>query len=232
MGVHNRHVILTSKSSRRRRFLLPLLAVGGVTIALLTLLTFRGSGQTVLIGTSLDGNSAPDFTLIDYRDQTISLSDFRGQVVVLTFIYTNCTDVCPVLADNLREAYAQLPENVRDNVALIAITVDPERDTSKALRAFSVQHGLADNPHWYALRGDPVTLERVWKSYGIYPGRSGGTPVPQGRTDVLPEISVLESGEGHTDAIYLVDPEGRERVLMRSYIDPDSLAHNVKALVN
>lgn len=177
-----------------------------------------GWGEPTLIGTKLDRQSAPDFTLIDQRGQVVRLSDLRGQVVALTFIYTSCPDVCPLVAANLRAAHEMLPERAREDVALLAVTVDPARDSMATLQAFSEQHQLADNPSWHALRGDPSTLEGVWRDYGIYPG--------------LPRASG-EGGEGHTDAIYLIDRDGRERVLMRSSsTDPETLASNLAALVD
>lgn len=228
------HVTCTGTIERPHRFLLllPLLAVGSILITLLSLFVLRDSGEPELIGTDLGGSPAPDFTLTDYRGQAIRLSDFRGKVVVLTFIYTSCPDVCPILARNLSAAYEQLSDENRDDVVLVAITVDPEQDTPEALRAFSAQHGLADNPAWYALRGDSANLERVWHAYGIYPGTDPATPAHEHSAEQSPEATAPGGGEGHTDAIYLIDPEGRERVLMRSSIDPDSLTYNLEILAN
>ena len=220
-------------NTRRQRALLAILAVASVVVMLLALLALRESRGTTLIGTDLGGRPAPDFTLTDYRGQTVSLSDLRGKAVALTFIYTTCPDVCPVIARTLQAAYQQLPEDIRDDVALVGITVDPEQDTSEALRAFSELHGLDDIPGWYALRGDPVTLEDVWRAYGIYPGTSPATATTArgaGQTGGTPTAS--GGGEGHTDAIYLIDSEGRERVLMRSAVDPAILARNLESALD
>ena len=208
----------------RQRYLLPMVAVGALVVALFALVMLRSSGEPALAGTELDGRPAPGFTLTDYRGQTVSLSDFRGKVVVLTFVYTNCSDVCPVIARNLQTAYEQLPEERQDDVAIIAITVDPERDTPHALQVFSERHGLDDNPSWYALRGDPGTLEQVWQAYGIYPGAMLATPTHGAGT---PEAS---GGQGHTDAIFVIDPDGRQRALLRGYFEPAAVAHNIEAL--
>jgi protein SCO1/2 len=218
-------------TNRRARNALPLLIIGSVMVVLLGLVVLRHGTEPAQIGTSLGGSAAPDFTLTDYRGQTVSLSDFRGKVIVLTFIYTNCPDVCPAIARNLRAAYEQLPKDKRDDVALVAVTIDPSRDTSAALLAFSEHHDLAGIANWYALRGDPATLEQVWRVYGIYPGMESATPVLEHHSGSSPQASVLGGGMGHTDAIYLIDPEGRERVLMRSSTDPASLAQNIEALV-
>ena len=201
--------------------------VAGV-VAVVALFMLRSGDAPALAGTELDGRPAPDFTLTDYRGQTVSLSDFRGKVVVLTFIYTECPDVCPVIARNLQTAYEQLPEGLRDDVALVAITVDPERDTPQALREFSERYGLAENPNWYALRGEPAALERVWQAYGIYPGTNSATPVHEHREGT----PAAGGGEGHTDAVFVIDPDGRQRVLMRAYLEPASVAHNIEVLAD
>lgn len=219
-------------TSRLLRYLLLALTAGSLVVALFALIMLRSSGEPALVGTDLDGKPAPDFSLTDYRGQTVSLSDLRGQAVVLTFIYTNCPDVCPVTARNLQTAYEQLPEEKRDDVALVAITVDPERDTSEALRTFSERHGLAENPSWYALHGDRATLEPVWQAYGVYPGRIPATLAHEHSGGKSPEASESSGGEGHTDAIYFIDPDGRERVLMRSYADPAALVYNLEVLTD
>lgn len=230
--MENGHVTPATHSDQLQRWFLLTLVVGSIVMALLAFFILPGRREPALAGTELDGRPAPEFILTDYRGETVSLSDLRGKVVVLTFIYTNCPDVCPVIAQNLRAAYEQLSEEKRDDVALVVITLDPERDTPEALRAFSERHGLAENPNWYALRGDSATLERVWHAYGVYPGTNSATPAHEQTTARSLGSPVSGGGEGHTDAVYLIDPEGRERVLMRSYIGVDSLVHNLRVLAD
>ena len=201
---------------RRYRWLLPALAVA---LGLLALRIATGGDEPELSGTVLDGKLAPGFTLTDQRGRTVHLSDFRGKAVALTFLYTNCPDVCPLTAENLRAAYERLPASARDDVALLAVTVDPARDTREALQDFSARHRLADNPNWFALRADPATLEQVWRDYGIDPGTMSG------------EAAATPGMLAHTDAVYLIDPQGRERVFMRSSMDDAALARNLEALL-
>ncbi len=217
---------------RRRNPLLLALAAAVLVAVALGLARGVGSGRPSLTGTDLGQQPAPDFTLTDQRGQTVRLSDFRGKAVVLTFIYTSCPDVCPLIAENLRVAYEILPEDVRDDVALLAVTVDPARDTQAALQEFSELHRLADNPSWHALRGDPATLERVWQAYGVYPGTSDATPTSvHAHGSPEPETPSAGGGVGHTDAIYIIDPEGRQRVFLRSSATPQVVAENLTMLV-
>lgn len=184
-----------------------------------------GRPRPTLFGTELDRRPAPGFTLTDHRGRDVSLSEFRGDVVVLTFIYTRCPDVCPIVAENLRVAYELLIEERQGNVSFLAVTVDPVQDTQQALKEFSAIHRWADNPNWFALRGDPETLERVWREYGIYPGMSQAMPDRIG-------TPAAGGGEGHTDGIYFIDPEGRERVFLRSSATPREIASNIEALLD
>lgn len=200
-------------------------------LTLLTALTAcGGSSATTLIGTDLGEQAAPDFTLIDQRGKTVSLSDFRDKAVVLTFIYTRCPDICPLIARNLGLAYDDLPDETREDVVLVAVTVDPAHDNAAALQSFSERHGLGQNPNWFALSGDQNTLARVWRDYGIDPGtmmnRSAHTPM----IDHHGESSGSGNMLAHTDAIYLIDAEGHQRVLMRSSADLDALTANLEAL--
>jgi protein SCO1/2 len=193
-----------------------------LVVSVLLLIVTACGGSTSLTGTDLEKQPAPDFTLTDYRGSSVTLSELRGKAVVLTFIYTNCPDICPLTAENLRLAYEQLSEKARERVAMIAITVDPERDTPDELRNFSVIHGLDDNPNWYAVRGERTDLQPVWANYAVDPGR-----VLEHRDNAVDPALLA-----HTDAVYVIDRDGNERVLMRSNLDPDDLANNLKTLTS
>ncbi len=194
-------------------------ALAVIAVGVFLVAAFGGDDEHALTGTVLNQQPSPDFTLTDHRGQTVSLAGFEGKVVALTFIFTNCPDVCPLTAENLRAAYELLDEETRDDVALVAVTVDPERDDAEALAAFSDRHRLGDNPNWYALNGDHAVLEAVWSDYGIDPGAMLNR---EGDDHYL---------LAHTDAVYVIDAEGRQRVLMRSDLDPAALAANLEALV-
>jgi protein SCO1/2 len=212
---------------RSLRVLWSVVAVAVLIVAVLAGRQFREEEPT-LIGTELTGEAAPDFRLTDHRGETVQLSDFRGKAVALTFIFTNCTDVCLLTALNMGAAYDLLPEDRRDEVAFLAITVDPARDTQDVLQAFSEKFGLAENPSWFALWGDGASLVPVWENYGVNPGTESATPDAHEGDHHESEPG---GGTGHTDAIYLIDPEGRERVFMRSSGSPEDMAANLLALL-
>jgi len=163
-----------------------------------------------LAGTELGATDAPDFTLTDgVSGRAVTLSAHRGQVVALTFLYTTCPDVCPLTATGFRAAQTELQGDA-SRVTFIAVSVDPDRDTPKAVQDFSTAHGLAAN--WYYLVGGRAQLSPVWAAYGI--------GLQAGSTTVT-----------HNDAVYLIDARGRERVLLHSEDLARDLANDLRALL-
>src|SRR5207244_6643134 len=78
---------------------------------------------------------AADFALRDSRGQVVRLSQYRGKAVLLTFLYSHCPDVCPLIVSQLRNALLKLGTQA-SRVQIVAVSVDPGRDTSKAVNAF------------------------------------------------------------------------------------------------
>jgi protein SCO1/2 len=175
-------------------------------LALGTLLACSG-GQR-LTGTSLNDDRAPDFHLRDSSGQLYSLDQFRGNVVVLTFMYSTCPDYCPLEAELLRQAdeAAGHPKNV----VYLAVSVDPVGDTPQNIATFEREHQLDElGDRWHYLVGNPGELASVWRSYyiGVTPGLPPGSA-------------------GHTSAIYFIDKQGRRRVLTELDVRAEDIARN------
>ena len=163
-----------------------------------------------LAGTDLGSTDAPDFTLTDgVSGRAVTLSAQRGPPPALTFLYTSCPDVCPLTATRFRAAQTELQGDA-SRVTFIAVSVDPDRDTPKAVQDFSTVHGLAAN--WYYLVGGRAQLSPVWAAYGI--------GVQAGSNTVT-----------HNDAVYLIDRSGRERVLLHSEDLASDLTNDLRALL-
>ena len=173
-------------------------------------LVLSACAPATLAGTDLGATDAPDFTLTDgMTGRAVTLSTQRGQVVALTFLYTNCPDVCPLTATRFRAAQAELQADA-GRVTFIAVSVDPDRDTPQAVQTFSATHGLASN--WFYLVGGRAQLSPVWAAYGIGVQAGSGTVT-------------------HNDAVYLIDKSGRERVLLHSEDLAADLANDLRALL-
>lgn len=207
--------------SSRRAFL-------GLSLgALVTLTRCGGSAKsTDLSGTELDGKTSPDFSLTDQHGEVVRLADLKGKAVALSFIFTTCPDVCPAIAAQMRAAWDELDEETRQKVQFLGVTVDPETDNAEVLLEFGKRFDLEETGVWHGLRGSRAELETVWASYGI---------------DVLEVQKEVDAHQGgahaqatirHTDAIYVIDPEGKQRALLRSSADPADLARDLEALVN
>jgi protein SCO1 len=188
------------------------------------ILTGCNGKKTRLIGTDLGGIAAPDFTLTDQADQTVRLSGQKGKAVVVCFIYTSCPDICPIIAASLHQAYIMLKPATQAKVALLAVSVDPLRDTPDALRRFTGEHSFTGVAAWHALYSDPATLASVWSAYGIDPG------VIQKEVNRDLSGGMAPLTQSHTDAIYVIDPAGKERVLLHSDFLPADMAKDLEML--
>lgn len=164
-----------------------------------------------LVGTDLGGTATSDFTLTDgISGRAIRIADQQGKVVALTFLYTRCPDVCPLTAETLRAAQQQLGPSDAEQVLFIAVTVDPEHDTPAAVQAFAAAHRLERN--FAYLVGSVAQLRPVWSAYGVR---------------VVPDAVA----PGHSDAIYLIDRNGRERVLVHSDVGAADLVTDLRLLL-
>ena len=107
-----------------------------------------------------------DFVLVNQDNQRFDSATLRGKVVVLNFIFTTCTDVCPIFTANLAQLQRTLNSRDSEDVFFVSITTDPEIDSPKVLKAYAQRYS-ADFKNWAFLTGSETELNRVWKSFGI-----------------------------------------------------------------
>jgi cytochrome oxidase Cu insertion factor (SCO1/SenC/PrrC family) len=107
---------------------------------------------------------AADFTLTDQHGTPFHMADTRGKVVLMTFIYTHCTDICPYIALKVKEAYDLLGADA-SRVVIVAVTTDPKRDVPAVTAAYSKEIGLLDG--WHFVSGPAEVVQAVWANYGI-----------------------------------------------------------------
>lgn len=116
-------------------------------------------------------NDAPGFALQDADGRVVSLADFKGKIVILHFIYTNCPDFCPLHAEKIAEIQKMINITpMKSFVEFVSISTDPERDFGQVLRDFGANHGL-DPVNWVfltAASGAPEdSTRKLAKSYGV-----------------------------------------------------------------
>jgi protein SCO1/2 len=178
-----------------------------------------GCGASKAAAPSFDGSvmdpplPAHDFALHDQAGRLVRLSGLAGSYRIVTFLYTNCPDVCPLIATNLNEALRRLTPAERARVHVLAVSVDPKGDTPAAVRRFVAQHRLL--PQFRYLTGTRAQLVRVWKDYGI-------AVQPPGQTRVV----------GHSSWELLVTPDGKGRILYDAQVKAAAVAHDLRALMD
>ncbi|MDO8750112.1 MAG: SCO family protein [Dehalococcoidia bacterium] len=152
----------------------------------------------------------------------MSLSSFKGKVVGLTFIYTSCPDACPLTTQTLGMAYDALEADVT-KTAFLAITVDPERDTVEQVYRYSEQMGMLHK--WAFLTGTRQELEAVWRNYHVAAEKE--TSHEASAQSVATEYLV-----GHSAPVYLIDREGKLRVVSATPpLVPQPLVHDIRLLL-
>lgn len=174
--------------------------------------TGPNTNQSGLQGTDMGNTPAPDFHLTDQFGQPISLSQFRGEPVVLTFMYTHCPDVCPLTAEKLHQVQLALGKDAA-HVMMLAVSVDPVGDTQAAALNFSQAHHLTSN--WHYLIGTHDQLSPIWGHYAV----QGGMPGSNSKTVT------------HTDALYLIDKQGHERIFFADDFTNNQLTHDLQILL-
>lgn len=168
----------------------------------------RMGGAGTLHGSLIDPPlPATDFVLAS-GDGPVALSDFRGRITVLFFGYTFCPDVCPYTMERLRAAKESLGP-AGENVRVVFVSVDPERDTPE--RATAYARGF--DPGFVGLSGSPGEIAAVASSFGIFYARAESEPEGSGR---VPAGATAPAGEDReTGAFYLVDHSANVLVLDR-----------------
>jgi protein SCO1/2 len=148
-----------------------------------------------------------DFALRDQDGKPASLAQYRGQVVVLTFMYSTCKDTCPLQADQIRGALDDLGG---DAPPALTVSVDPANDTPDRAKSFLLKHALTGRMRF--LLGSRPQLAPVWKAYGIQ---------PQG------------AAFDHSAYVLLIDKQGRQRIgFPLNQLTPEGLAHDIRVLTS
>ncbi len=191
---------------------------------------FRGTRLTA-------GESIPSFELTDQFGRIATSADYRGRVVLLTFLYTNCPDVCPIVTGQLRTAREAL-EAEASEVAVVAVSVDPERDTVEAAREYSDRWRMSER--WEYLVGSREELAEVWAAFYVDPvevdaERESGEALRQGTTEG--SVDALRQGVRerylvtHGAPVYLIDRQGVMRVVFTPPLDVEAILHDVRAVL-
>ena len=152
--------------------------------------------------------------LTDFDGKARSLADFRGKVVVVTFGFTNCPDVCPTTLANFATALRKLgPDG--SQVQVLFITLDPERDTPELLR----QYVPAFHPSFIGLWGDAAAIAQVTGDFKIHAQKR-------------PSATDGHYTVDHSAQAFVFDRQGRIRLMMPFDAPVDAIAADIRILLN
>ncbi|RUO99836.1 SCO family protein [Hyphomicrobium sp.] len=164
-------------------------------------------------------SEAPAFTLQDADGRVVRLTDLRGKVVILNFIYTHCRDVCPLHSERIAQIQSMINQTpMKAMVQFVTITTDPKRDNGQVLRDYGKAHGL-DPVNWTFLTASPGepdnTTRKIAEAYGLkFTAGDDGTQM-------------------HGIVTHVIDQDGRMRARFHGLqFEPLNLVMFVNALTN
>ncbi len=212
------------KAVSRPKLVLALVALLAV-VAAVSALIFGGSGGATLPGgartassgggyegtLALPAAAAPPIDLRNYLGRRVTLSQYRGRAVLVTFLYANCPDVCPLIASNLRVALNMLGARSHE-AQVIAVSVDPHGDTPRAVARFVARHGMTGRMQY--LIGDVAELSRTWAAWKVGSEREAGQP----------------GLVAHDALVYGVSASGRLTTIYPASFQPSEIANDVPKL--
>jgi len=145
------------------------------------------------IGRRVVKTAVPDFKLIDQNGKSFQFNSKRGNLVLATFIFTTCPDVCPLFTAKFAAIQRALDEKQIKDYRLLSITTDPEQDSAAILKDYANRF-KADLAHWSFLTGTSADLAKAWKAFGV-------------------NVTKTEAGQVfHTALTTLIDRRGIRRV--------------------
>jgi len=160
------------------------------------------------LGTSLGARPAPDFRLRNQFGQPMSLSQFRGKVVMLAFEDSECTTICPLTTQSMLQA-KQLLGAAGSQVRLLGVDANPDAISIDNVLSYSRTHGLINQ--WNFLTGSLAELRATWTKYHI-------------------AVQIEQDQIDHTPALFVIDQQGRERKLYLTAMAYSSVGQSARVL--
>jgi protein SCO1/2 len=155
---------------------------------------------------------APPLSLRNYMGQRVNIAQYRGKAVLVTFLYTHCPDVCPIIASNLAVALNSMGAAKAAKVQVIAVSVDPRGDTPPAVASFLQRHDMTGRMQY--LVGSAKELGAVWKAWGV--GAEQDAEQPQ----------LVD----HTGLVYGISAQGKVTTLYANNFTPREIVHDAPLL--
>ncbi len=158
---------------------------------------------------------APPLKLDNSLGEPVDIADYRGKAVLVTFIYDHCPDVCPLIVGNLHAAQNELGGEA-DKLQIIAVSVDPQGDTPKTVKAFLEDHQMTGRMQY--LIGSRPQLEKVWNQWDIVAKDS-------------PKRLDPDAVE-HSALVYGISASGEMTTIYPANFKPKQIVHDVPILAS
>jgi protein SCO1/2 len=155
---------------------------------------------------------APPLVLPDYQHHLVNIASYRGKAVLVTFIYTHCPDICPLIVANLHNTLALLGSGA-SQVRIVGVSVDPRGDTPHAIRAFLGAREMTGRMEY--LVTSRAALDPVWHAWGV----DASTP------DANEQVN-------HSAMVYGISGSGKVMTIYPANFKPAQLAHDVAILAS
>ena len=156
--------------------------------------------------------AAPPLALHNSLGEPVNIDSYRGKAVLVTFIYTHCPDVCPLITSNLRVALNLMGPKLAKGTQVIAVSVDPKGDTRETVTKFLAAHEMTGRMQY--LIGSARELAAVWKAWGVGAERDVGHP------------DLVE----HTGIVYGITGSGKRMAVYSADFKPADVAHDAPIL--
>jgi protein SCO1/2 len=162
-------------------------------------------------GEATPPKAAPELKLKNSLGEPVDLAEYKGKAVLVTFIYTHCPDICPLIVSHLRTARAELGAKAKD-LRIVAVSTDPQGDNPRTVAGFLADHGMTGQMQY--LIGSPAELRKTWTDWGIVAKRA-----KTGR-------DLVE----HSALVYGIAADGKITTLYPANFDPSEIVHDVPLL--
>ena len=195
--------------------LLPVLVAAALALSLSACDKLPGKQAASFQNTDVTGlDYAKGFALTDHTGKPRTLADFKGKAVVVFFGYTQCPDVCPTTMAEMATVMQKLGP-LADQVQVLFITLDPERDTQQLL----ANYVPAFDKRFLGLRGTPEQTAKTAKEFKVFYSKVPGTDPGSYTID-------------HTAGSYVFDRDGRLRLFIRHGQGPDPIVNDLRQLLS
>jgi len=155
---------------------------------------------------------APPLKLDNYLGVPFNLASYRGKAVFVTFLYTHCPNVCPVITSHLHTALTQMSASERAEVQIVAVSVDPHGDTPTTVAQFLRLHEMTGRMQY--LLGSAAALGKVWRDWGVSSSQQAANP----------ELVA------HSALIYGISAHDKVTVIYPDNFSPSEIVHDAPLL--